>query len=546
MLIEGKKIAAIAPELKAADAQVIDARDTIIVPGFVDSHRHSWEGQLRRINPNSPTLADYSNATHQSFAKAYRPEDMYVGNYLTAVGCIDAGITCVIDNSHNARTAAHSDAAVEALMDSGVRAVHASGAPQAGDWNKQWPADLERLQKKYFSSADQLVTLRMFSGPNRDNWAAARKLGLRITSEFTGERMAAMVEPMWVDKLVGPDNTFNHCGGLPETTWKMFVDSGASINVCPRSDAQYGLGEGVCALQRAWDHGIKPGLSVDNETSYSTDMFAEMRVALYLQRAFAQNRKFSGDQNAPKPLMIRDVLYCATMAGADCAGLDDKIGSLDAGQGGRSHRDPRRRHQSLPFEQRHRHRRAGGRTQQCRNRDHRRTRPQISRQGARARHEASQGDGRGIARPSFQNRGLPVRTSSRSCCRSWAKRRSPSNRGKADMAGLLAGVRVLDLTNVLAGPFCCYQLAQLGAEVIKVETPGTGDLARQLGADPELNRRLMGASFLAQNAGKRSITLNLKKPKAREAFARLVNTADVVVENFRPGVMDRLGLGYDG
>jgi crotonobetainyl-CoA:carnitine CoA-transferase CaiB-like acyl-CoA transferase len=113
------------------------------------------------------------------------------------------------------------------------------------------------------------------------------------------------------------------------------------------------------------------------------------------------------------------------------------------------------------------------------------------------------------------------------------------------MAGLLAGLRVLDLTNVLAGPFCCYQLAQLGAEVIKVETPGSGDLARQLGADPELNRRLMGASFLAQNAGKRSITLNLKHDKAREAFTRLLRTADVVVENFRPGVMDRLGLGYD-
>ncbi|MEA2982435.1 MAG: hypothetical protein QOF09_4258 [Alphaproteobacteria bacterium] len=113
------------------------------------------------------------------------------------------------------------------------------------------------------------------------------------------------------------------------------------------------------------------------------------------------------------------------------------------------------------------------------------------------------------------------------------------------MAGLLAGLRVLDLTNVLAGPFCCYQLAQLGAEVIKVEAPGTGDLARQLGADPELNRRGMGASFLAQNAGKRSITLNLKHTKAREAFTRLVKTSDVVVENFRPGVMERLGLGYD-
>jgi CoA:oxalate CoA-transferase len=112
------------------------------------------------------------------------------------------------------------------------------------------------------------------------------------------------------------------------------------------------------------------------------------------------------------------------------------------------------------------------------------------------------------------------------------------------MAGLLAATRVLDLTNVLAGPFCCYQLAQLGADVIKVEVPGSGDLARQLGADPALNRRGMGASFLAQNAGKRSLTLNLKSPKGREAFSRLVATADVVVENFRPGVMERLGLGY--
>lgn len=110
---------------------------------------------------------------------------------------------------------------------------------------------------------------------------------------------------------------------------------------------------------------------------------------------------------------------------------------------------------------------------------------------------------------------------------------------------LLEGVRVLDLTNVLAGPFCCYQLAQLGADVIKVEVPGTGDLARQLGADAELNRKLMGASFLAQNAGKRSVTINLKNPSGKEVFRRLVGTADVVVENFRPGVMERLGLGYD-
>ena len=109
----------------------------------------------------------------------------------------------------------------------------------------------------------------------------------------------------------------------------------------------------------------------------------------------------------------------------------------------------------------------------------------------------------------------------------------------------LGDVRVIDLSNVLAGPFCCHQLAHMGAEVIKVERPGAGDLARQLGADPELNRRNMGVSFLAQNAGKRSITIDLKQDMGKEVLERLVGTADVLVENFRPGVMDRLGLGFN-
>ncbi|MEM7238260.1 MAG: CaiB/BaiF CoA-transferase family protein [Pseudomonadota bacterium] len=109
----------------------------------------------------------------------------------------------------------------------------------------------------------------------------------------------------------------------------------------------------------------------------------------------------------------------------------------------------------------------------------------------------------------------------------------------------LDGFRVLDLTNVLAGPFCCHQLAHLGADVIKIEKPGTGDLARQLGADPDLNAGLMGVSFLAQNTGKRSITVDLKSPRGREVVHRLISTADVLVENFRPGVMERLGIGYD-
>ncbi|GGE54333.1 CoA transferase [Actibacterium pelagium] len=108
----------------------------------------------------------------------------------------------------------------------------------------------------------------------------------------------------------------------------------------------------------------------------------------------------------------------------------------------------------------------------------------------------------------------------------------------------LAGVRVLDLTNVLAGPYCCYQLALMGAEVIKVERPGSGDLARVLGADPARNKAGMGISFLAQNAGKKSVTLDMKAERGKELLKQLVRSADVLVENFRPGVMDRLGLGH--
>lgn len=113
------------------------------------------------------------------------------------------------------------------------------------------------------------------------------------------------------------------------------------------------------------------------------------------------------------------------------------------------------------------------------------------------------------------------------------------------MAGPLDGVRVLDLTNVLAGPFCGYNLARLGAEVIKVENRAGGDLARKLGADPEMSARLMGLSFVAVNAGKQSVALDFKSKRGKEVFLKLVEQSDVVLENFRPKVMERLGLPYD-
>lgn len=109
----------------------------------------------------------------------------------------------------------------------------------------------------------------------------------------------------------------------------------------------------------------------------------------------------------------------------------------------------------------------------------------------------------------------------------------------------LDGVRVLDLTNVLAGPYCTYHLALLGAEVLKVEVPGRGDLARRLGPDAELNGSGLGASFLAQNAGKKSVELDLKHSPGRDHFAELVTHADVLVENYRAGVLSRLGFGWE-
>ena len=330
VLIDGKKIVGVGDQVKApAQAQVIDATNTILIPGFVDAHRHSWEGQLRRIIPDG-AINDYMAATHNGFARYYRPDDIYVGNLITALGCIDAGITCVIDNSHNSRSAAHSDAAVQALIDSGIRGVHASGAPQTGDWDKQWPQDLERLQKRFFTSTDQLVTLRMFSGMSRENWALARKLGIRITTESNAA--GPEFEQFWSEKLLRPDNTFNHCQGWPDQVWQRVKDAGATVNVCPRSDSQYALGEGVSAFQTALDHGIRPGFSVDNEVSYGTDMLTEMRVAFYVQRAMATYRKTHGDARAPALVDVRKILECATLGGEACAGVLDKCGSLTPGK----------------------------------------------------------------------------------------------------------------------------------------------------------------------------------------------------------------------
>ncbi|AML59393.1 hypothetical protein AXX16_3702 [Serratia rubidaea] len=335
ILITDSTITAVGQNLEAEGAHVIDAANMIAMPGMVDSHRHSWEGQLRRINPNATCLDDYSNATHFSFAKYYRPSDIYIGNLLTALGAIDAGITTIIDNSHNSRTAAHSDAAVEALLDAGIRAIHASGAPVSGDWDRaHWPGNWQRLQEKYFrNSPEGLVSLGVMAQLEPALWAEARRLGLPIVTEFFGAEMAAELESLHQQGLLGPDNIFNHCTALPDEGWEILREAGVRVNICPRSDAHYGIEDGMFAIEAAQRHGIHPGLSVDNETSYSTDMFMEMRVAFYLQRVMGMHKQHCGDsEHALKTLPAAQLLKAATVDGAACAGLQDKVGSLTPGK----------------------------------------------------------------------------------------------------------------------------------------------------------------------------------------------------------------------
>ena len=259
---------------------------------------------------------------------------MYVGNLLTSLGAIDAGITCIVDNCHNSRSSAHSDEAIRGLADAGIRAVHASGAPTFGEWDRQWPGDLGRLKKTFFASDDQLLTLRIYEiGLVESNWKVARELDIWTTSE--GFQLKNWVDLAAWDGAgaVSDRHCFNHMyGDISEPAWAVIKSAGIKVNICARSDTQYGLGAGLSGMQVTLDHGIRPGLSVDNESSYGTDMFTEMHVAYHLQRGLAWNAKMRGDPHPPAPLDVRDMLEFATIRGAECAALPHKIATLTPGK----------------------------------------------------------------------------------------------------------------------------------------------------------------------------------------------------------------------
>lgn len=240
-------------------------------------------------------------------------------------------MTTILDNSHNARSADHSNAAIEGLIDAGIRAVHASGAPMAGEWDHQWPADVIRLRDEYGGSGNRRVTLRLFDGfPSARVWEFAKNEGFWISTEM-GEHVDNLAE-LHAAKLLTPEHTFNHCFHLPGNYWSLIRDTGVQVNVSPRSDASFGLGFGREPFRKARSLGLRPGLSMDTEISYRIDMFVEMQTLLLQQRGRTFEAIAANEPDIPEHLGLLEILESATMHGAENCALGHAVGSLVPGK----------------------------------------------------------------------------------------------------------------------------------------------------------------------------------------------------------------------
>ncbi len=329
VLIEGRKIAAVQPNISAT-ATVIDASHMVVLPGFIDTHHHCYQSALRNVLANG-LLSDYFRDISGAATEQYRPEDAYVGNLIGALRAIDAGITTITDLSQVSNTPAHSDALIKGLKDSGIRAVY--GYSRGSGAAQKWPDDVERLQKQHFASTDQLVTLALNTGIDKDQWLTARKYGLRIWTHVVGANRGIgpdQVMKLGDDGLMGPDNVYIHFTNATDAQMRRVKDTGGSLSIaCP---IEMVMRHGMPPVQQALDAGIRPSLSSDVETTMAADMFTQMRSAFTLQRALVNERAIRGEQGLPALLTARDVLEFATLQGARTDGLDAKIGTLTPGK----------------------------------------------------------------------------------------------------------------------------------------------------------------------------------------------------------------------
>ena len=343
VLLEGDRVAAVAARVDAGDAEVVDASNCIVMPGFIDSHRHTWETVIRGIAPDV-SLAGYFDLVLDQLAPAYRPEDVYAGNYLGSLEALDAGVTTLLDWSHINNTPEHADEAIRALRDAKLRAVYCYGNPNTSlaDWwytsSLKSPEDIRRVRAQYFSSEDGLLTLAMGTrGPGfcteevvRHDWELARDVGAPISVHVGMGPVAgrfSMVQQLNEMGLLGSDTTYIHCNYLSDEEFKLLADTGGKVSIAPT--VEMFMGHGTPPTSKALAHGLRPSLSIDVVTTVPGDMFTQMRFLFGQDRLLAHEAAFAaGSEGEPSLLSSREVLEFATIEGARVCGLDERTGSL--------------------------------------------------------------------------------------------------------------------------------------------------------------------------------------------------------------------------
>ncbi len=338
VLIEGDTIVAVGPSLEASDAQIIDATDMIVFPGFVDSHRHTAQTAIRNLNADM-TFEEYFGQILGVYSRWHRPQDVYAGTLAGALESLDVGITTIQDWAIEINSSEHADAGVAALQESGIRAIFGHGTPfePLGEWWQHsvlpHPEDARRVRNTYFSSENQLLTFGMalrgpdFTTPeiNEHDFNLARELHARIALHIDAP---GAIESM--AHLLGPDTVFVHALRLKDQELKMIADSGGFLCVTP--ECEMGL-HNAPVTGRGLAQGLHPCLGVDSSAPISGDMFVQMRMALQQERMrILQAAWEMGHPPTTFDISTRDALQWATIEGARAYGLDHRIGSLTPGK----------------------------------------------------------------------------------------------------------------------------------------------------------------------------------------------------------------------
>lgn len=351
LLVEDGRIAAVGSVLSgngaAPDAEVIDATGFIVIPGFVDTHRHTWETAIRGVAPDA-TLDGYFVEILDTFAPHYRAEDVYNSNLAGALECLNAGITTLVDWSHINNTPQHPDAAVQALRDAGIRAQYAYGSANTSlsdYWFQSTIAipgdDVRRVRETYFSAGDSLLTMALATrGPGfcvpevvEAEWKLARELDIPITVHVAMGRLAGrfgMVKQLSDMGLLGPDTTYVHCCHLSDEEWELVARSGGTVSIAAQVETQ--MGHGWPPVVAAMDHGLRPSLSIDVVTTVPGDMFTQIRAAFAAERARGNAVFWERNEAASGLLTARQMMQIATVNGAHVAGLESRTGTLAPGK----------------------------------------------------------------------------------------------------------------------------------------------------------------------------------------------------------------------